>query len=53
MYILHAHYYQTFLRAVFFPEYFVNSNMDGKKGYTYPNPMILDQVRDNNVTLLL
>ena len=24
--------------------------MDGKKGYTYPNPMILDQVRDNNIT---
>ena len=44
---------EFFLRAVFFSEYFVNSNMDGKKGYTYPNPMILDQVRDNNVTLPL
>ena len=48
-----ANYYQSFLRVVFFSEYFVNSNMDGKKGYTYPNPMILDQVRDNNVTLPL
>ena len=61
LYVLNAYYQKSavflpiiirvFLRAVFFSEYFVNSNMDGKKGYTYPNPMILDQVRDNNVTL--
>ena len=27
-----------------FAEFFLNSNIEGKKGYTYPNPMVLDQV---------